>query len=46
MIFIGSMVMDQVMRYMLPIENAGDGKAALQKAVALENENTESNIIN
>ena len=32
MIFLGSMLFDQVIRYMMPIENPGDGKAALQKA--------------
>lgn len=37
-IFIGSMVFDQLMRYALPVENTGDGKAALQQATKIADE--------
>lgn len=37
-IFIGSMVVDQLMRYALPVENTGDGKAALLKSTTIVDE--------
>ncbi len=45
MIFLGSMLFDEVMRYAMPIENKGDGKAALEKATSLPDD-VESGVLN
>jgi hypothetical protein len=36
MIFLGSMFFDQIMRYAMPVQNEGDGKAALQRATPID----------